>query len=135
MKKILKWSGMVGGGILAILLLALFGLSFSVSARLDRRYDVAPEPVVIPTNRAAIEEGKRLVTIHCAGCHGDNLGGADFFNDPALAVIDAPNLTPGQGGAGGALRRCGLGARHSSRDRSNRQTLAHYAVAQLLPLQ
>ncbi len=28
------------------------------------------------------------------------MGGADFFNDPALAVIDAPNLTPGQGGVG-----------------------------------
>jgi len=100
MNKILKWSGMVGGGILALLLLALFGLSFSVSTRLDRRYDIAPEPVVIPTNPAAIEEGRRLVAIHCTGCHGDNVGGADFFNDPALAVIDAPNLTRGQGGAG-----------------------------------
>ena len=54
----------------------------------------------VPTDADSVAEGKRLVSFYCTSCHGDNLGGYDFFNDPALGVVDAPNLTTGQGGVG-----------------------------------
>lgn len=104
MKKIIKWIGIGIGGLFVLLVLVVLGLSWRASVRLDRTYTITPEAVVIPTDTAAIEEGGRLVAIYCTNCHGDDLGGADFFNDPALAVIDAPNLTGGEGGVGAQLR-------------------------------
>lgn len=103
MKKISKWIGLGVGGLLGVLLLAALGLSWRASSRLDRRYDITPAPVSIPTDASAVAEGKRLVAIYCANCHGADVGGADFFNDPALAVVDAPNLTRGRGGVGDQL--------------------------------
>jgi mono/diheme cytochrome c family protein len=70
---------------------------------LNRSYAITPETLVIPTDIAALAEGERLAALYCANCHGDDLGGAAFFNDPTLAVVDAPNLTRGQGGVGAQL--------------------------------
>ncbi|MCB0188115.1 MAG: cytochrome c, partial [Caldilineaceae bacterium] len=103
MKKIIKWLSLGTGGLLLLFLLVALGLSWRASSRLNRHYNISPEPLVIPTDAPAIEEGKRLVAIYCVDCHGADLGGADFFNDPALAVVDAPNLTRGQGGVGNGL--------------------------------
>lgn len=100
MKKTLKWIGILLGGLIVLVLLAVFGLSLSANARLNKTYAINPETVTIPTDAASIEEGKRLVSIYCTSCHGDDLGGTAFFNDPSLARVDAPNLTRGQGGAG-----------------------------------
>lgn len=104
MKKTIKWIGIGVSGLFVLLVLVVFGLSWRASVRLDRTYHITPEAVIIPTDTAAIEEGGRLVAIYCTNCHGDGIGGADFLNDPALAVIDAPNLTGGEGGVGAQLR-------------------------------
>lgn len=103
MKGMIKWIGLVGVGLLVLLLLVALGLSWRASSRLNRVYDIAPEALFIPADADAIAEGQRLVAIYCADCHSDDLGGADFFNDPTLAVVDAPNLTRGQGGVGAQL--------------------------------
>lgn len=100
MKKVLKRIGIVLGGLIGVIILAVLGLSFSANARLNRTYQIQTEMVTIPTDSASIEEGKRLASFYCTGCHGEGLSGTDFFNDPALAVVDAPNLTPGNGGIG-----------------------------------
>jgi cytochrome c553 len=34
----------------------------------------------------------------CNECHGENLGGKIFLEDPSLAMLTAPNLTRGKGG-------------------------------------
>ena len=52
--------------------------------------------------RRAVERGKQLATVLCTGCHGDNLAGTAFFDDPALGIIHAKNLTRGKGGIGAA---------------------------------
>ena len=36
----------------------------------------------------------------CQACHGDNLGGEVFIDEPMMATVYAPNLTSGQGGVG-----------------------------------
>lgn len=100
MKKVLKRIGIVLGGLIGAIIIAVLGLSFRANARLNKTYDVQPEAVTIPVDADAIAEGERLASFYCTGCHGTNLGGKDFFSDPALAVVDAPNLTPGNGGVG-----------------------------------
>lgn len=101
MKKALKWIGISIGSLIAIVVLAAVGLSLSANARMDKTYDVEPAVVDIPGDAAAIERGAYIYSASCAGCHGKNLAGTEFFNDPALGYIPAPNLTAGQGGIGG----------------------------------
>ena len=100
MKKIFKWIAIVIGSLVAVVAVAAIGLSFSANARLNKTYTVQPAPLDIPVEAAAIERGAYIYSTTCAGCHGDNLAGTPFFNDPALGSIPAPNLTAGAGGIG-----------------------------------
>jgi len=100
MKRISKWIGIVFGGLIALLIVAVFGLWLGAKARLNKIYDIPVETVAIPTDEASIDEGKRLVSIYCADCHTSNLRGQDAFNDPLLGRVGIPNLTRGEGGVG-----------------------------------
>jgi mono/diheme cytochrome c family protein len=102
MKRVLKWIGIVLGGLIGLLALALAGLYISSELRMSRKYDVAVETVAIPNDEASLARGKHFVDIHCAMCHGEDLSGGQFFEDPALGYTDATNLTDGQGGIGAA---------------------------------
>lgn len=101
MKKVLKWFGIALAGLVGFLVLAVIGLTASANNRLNKTYEVTPAAVSIPADAAAIERGKYIYSTSCAGCHGDDLAGTRFFDDPALGYIPAPNLTAGQGGIGG----------------------------------
>jgi mono/diheme cytochrome c family protein len=100
MKKVFKRLSIIFGGLIGVIVLAVFGLSFRANARLNKTYLIQPETVTIPVDADSIAEGERLASFYCANCHGTNLDGTDFFSDPALAVVDAPNLTSGNGGIG-----------------------------------
>lgn len=102
MKKILKWTGIVLGSLILILLVTGFLLVKNMEKRMAKVYEVTPAPVSIPTDSAAIAEGYRLSKVHCIGCHGGDLSGKEMFNDPSIAVIFGSNLTPGKGGVGAA---------------------------------
>ncbi|MBK8051347.1 MAG: cytochrome c [Anaerolineales bacterium] len=101
MKRVLKWIAIIVGALLLLILLGIGGLVVNAQMRLGKTYAVTPPAVTIPTAPDALAEGQRLATIHCTGCHGENLAGAPVFDDPALGHIDASNLTPGNGGVGG----------------------------------
>lgn len=101
MKKILKWIGIVVGGLLALVVIALAVMYFSADFRFNKTYTIAAEPVVIPTDAASLEIGKHWAEMQCQSCHGEDLGGGPFFEDPSLGYVDAPNLTAGNGGIGG----------------------------------
>jgi mono/diheme cytochrome c family protein len=99
-KRILKWIG-VGFSVVIILLLSAAGVMyFRGQSRFNQTYTVQVETVAIPSDAASLERGQHLVVLSCAGCHGENLAGTDFFNDPGLGTIHAKNLTSGQGGIG-----------------------------------
>jgi mono/diheme cytochrome c family protein len=99
-KKVLKWIGIVLGGLVVLIVLILAGLYISTSIRLNKTYNISVETVKIPNDPAAIARGQRWVSIYCTGCHGDNLAGTVVFEDPKLGYVDASNLTPGKGGIG-----------------------------------
>jgi mono/diheme cytochrome c family protein len=99
-KKILKWIGIVLGGLVGLLALALVVLYIIGTARLNKKYDVSVEAVPVPSDAASIQRGEHLATIFmCSDCHTGNMGGQVFYTVPGMLSIPTPNLTSGAGGA------------------------------------
>lgn len=106
MKKILKWTAVVLGALIVLLMLSCVVLYFIGTKKISGTYPgIKPEHINIPTDSAAISHGKHLAIIWaCTRCHGDDLRGSIFTKDPVegliplLGTIPAPNLTSGTGG-------------------------------------
>ncbi|MFQ5419979.1 MAG: c-type cytochrome [Anaerolineae bacterium] len=107
MRKVLKWSGIILGSLIGLVVILAVTLIIIGTSRLNKTYDIQPETVAIPTDETAVARGRYIFSSACAGCHGDNMAGTPFFDDPALGSIPAPNLTAGNGG---------IGSRYSSAD-------------------
>jgi mono/diheme cytochrome c family protein len=94
MNRVIKWLGIILGVLLGLLLLATLGIYIQSSRLLNRSYDIPLTDFVAPSNDSIIRAGARLATVRgCNGCHEPDLGGGEFFNEPAIAVLSAPNLT------------------------------------------
>ncbi|HET9275632.1 MAG TPA: c-type cytochrome [Gemmatimonadales bacterium] len=93
MRGFLRWTGRILGGLLVLLLLAA-----TVVYALSARILTAPRGVdgvtfAIPDDSASIAEGERLAHIRgCPGCHGPDLAGQVFVDDPVLGRLTAPGL-------------------------------------------
>jgi cytochrome c553 len=102
LKKILKWIGIVLGGLLGLLVLAFVVLYSVGTAEINKKYKVPVESVSIPTDPESIQRGEHLATIHiCTSCHTESLSGELSFTLPGMVSIPSPNLTSGIGGVGG----------------------------------
>lgn len=95
MKRVLKWLGAVPV-LLAVVLLIGFAVG---SARLSRTYRIPERSVTVPTDQESIELGGHWVAVFCVECHAEDLGGKVFFEDATIGIMNAPNLTTGEGGA------------------------------------
>src|SRR4051812_2672545 len=75
-KTVFKALGYTAGGLLALVLVAL-GAVYGVSSyRLHRKHVVNARPIAVPTDVAAIERGRHIVTTRaCADCHGADFAG------------------------------------------------------------
>lgn len=119
MKRILKWTGIILGSVIVLLVIAAVVLNQVGNARLASAPAIAVKAVQVPTDDAAIADGQRLAAISsCIECHGADLRGTVFVDEAPIGYIPAPNLTSGQGGIGtlysdadwaGAIRH-GVGA-------------------------
>ena len=100
MKSILKWLGIILAGLIGIVaLIAVVGYGVS-ERRINKSYDIAVEPITIPTDAASLEEGERLTTIRgCNDCHSADFGGKLFLDDAMLGTFSTANLTSGAGSA------------------------------------
>jgi mono/diheme cytochrome c family protein len=104
MKKFLKWAGIIFALLIGAALLALSVIYFQTEARFKRVYETPTDVVAIPTDAGAIELGKRIFQYRgCEGCHGENLEGKVYLDDPAVGQVISTNLTSGLGGVGGGL--------------------------------
>ena len=101
LKKALKWIGIVLGSLIGLLVLALVVLYFVGGAKANKKYEVAVETILIPTDVEAAQRGKHIATIYiCTRCHTENLSGEVYFDVPGMLSIPTPNLTSGAGGVG-----------------------------------
>jgi hypothetical protein len=89
------------GGAIGLVLAAgliLYGLG---QGRLNKTYQVNPDPVHFPDDETSLKEGKRIFQYRgCEACHGENLEGVVYLENPAIGQVITPNLTAGQGGIG-----------------------------------
>lgn len=101
---ILKWIGIVLGGLVGLVLVAAVALYFVGGARLNKNYDIPVAAVSIRSGGDALARGEHIATAigMCASCHGQNFGGTVEFAIPGLLTVPTPNLTSGAGGVGGA---------------------------------
>src|SRR5512134_1539249 len=98
-KKALKWIGIILGGLVGLLALALLVLYLIGTTRLNKKHQFSVEAISVPTNAQAVERGKHLATIFmCVQCHTENMGGQVYFEVPGMLSIPTPNLTAGTGG-------------------------------------
>jgi len=100
MKRVLKWIGLILGGLLGIVLLAYVGVTAVSASRLNRTYEVTADfDLNVSPDPESIAEGKRLYTIMCQSCHGEDLAG-QTESDLMFGQIFVANLTTGSGGIG-----------------------------------
>lgn len=95
MRKFFKWLGIT---ILVLILIVVivsfvFISKYNKMAKVD--YKVDPPLIDIPTDSASLARGMTLASSMCTGCHGGDFSGEQFFNDPALGTVPAPNITHG----------------------------------------
>jgi mono/diheme cytochrome c family protein len=98
----LRWIGIGIVSLAGLLLVAVIAIYIASSVRLNKGYQIAAEPIAIPSDAASIERGRHLATSigQCVDCHGDNLAGREFLNAPGIIRAVSANLTSGEGGAG-----------------------------------
>ena len=80
--------------VLALGVLALLALWIMSEAVLRRSHEVKPERVTAAAAPSQAQEGRRLSKLYgCTSCHGAELRGHLFNDEPALVRNYAPNLT------------------------------------------
>ncbi len=100
-----RWAKRFGITVIALVVVlgaAAAGVFGFTTSRMNRHYSIAPEPVAVSMDGVTIARGKHIVeaVTKCIDCHGDDLGGKVFIEDPMMGRLSASNLTPGQGGVG-----------------------------------
>ncbi len=103
-RKILKWIGIVLGGLIGLLVLAFAVLYIVGSVKWngfrEKDYEVPVGKLSIPTDQASITRGEHIATIRmCRYCHTEDLSGHSE-EVPGLITLSFPNLTSGAGGVG-----------------------------------
>jgi mono/diheme cytochrome c family protein len=102
MKRVLKWIGIIVGGLLGLIILLGAG-AYAVSAsRMNRTYEVTADFTLdVPDDPESIAAGEHLAAVYlCSDCHGPDLAGYEFVDDPAFGQIYTSNLTGGENGIG-----------------------------------
>lgn len=128
--KILRWTGFGVLGVATLALLVALTLFLLGSRKLSRVHTGAGRPVTVTVNAETLARGEHLVrsVSGCADCHGTDLGGQLFLDEPGFATIYAPNLTTGRGGVDASRTAAGW-------ERALRQGVAHdgRALAPMMP--
>jgi len=97
-KKILKWTGIIMGSLLLLILLFYALVYFKTEARANKVYEVNIQQLTIPTDTASYAIGDHVAAVRgCKDCHMN--GGVPFFDEKSpIALLYTANLTSGKGG-------------------------------------
>ena len=104
MKKALKIVGIVLAGLVVVAGGVLVYVFVAFNRMWTRTFDVPKHDITATADEVSLAEGRRLLKARaCTECHGDDLGGRYFMEEPALGRFYARNLTTGRGGNIGAF--------------------------------
>src|SRR5688572_5374443 len=89
--------GLVLAGVGLVLIATAVAIYFVSENKLGRTLSVPTENVPVPTDTSAIQRGQHLAAAVgvCIDCHGTNLAGKVFIDDPLLGRVSSANLTRG----------------------------------------
>ncbi len=98
LKKILKWTGILIGSLLVLLLIFYGVVYFKTEARANKIYQVKVQQQTIPSDSASLALGDHIAGVRgCKDCHAN--GGIAFLNESnPIGLLYAANLTSGKGG-------------------------------------
>jgi len=101
MKSTLRWVWIVLGVSVGTIILVVLAFSILGESRLKHVYTTPKESLTIPSDEESLEEGKRIFQYRgCEACHGEQLEGLVYLDNPAIGQVITPNLTTGEGGIG-----------------------------------
>ena len=94
MKRLLKWVGLGLAGLAGVAVLAVGGAFAASEMVVHKRLPKAPMTLAAATDAGAVARGARTARVYgCTNCHGADLTGRLFHDEPMIARIWAPNLT------------------------------------------
>jgi cytochrome c553 len=98
----LRWTGRALAGLALLVVLAVVALYAITTRHIGRTYDFPDSPVRAATDSASLGRGRHLVEAiaKCQECHGADMGGKLWVDDPAFGRLAGVNLTSGRGGIG-----------------------------------
>lgn len=101
MKRLLKWTGIIFGGLVGILVVAVIGVYAVSNGRINQTHTITVNPLTIPTDAEVIAQGEHIARSRgCTDCHRADFSGGLLLDDPMVGTVYATNLTPGRGGIG-----------------------------------
>ncbi len=101
MRGVLKWIGIIIGGLLLVIIVAVAAAYVIAEERLNRTYDIAVEEIPIPDQTSVdLDEWPLMLIELCEECHGPDLAGQVLDDDPLFGTLISANLTSGEGGIG-----------------------------------
>lgn len=94
MKKFFKWAAIIGSILACIPIAISIYFLKNVDQMREKIWDI-PANEWNPSIKPDIELGKRIVTVRngCVECHGQNLGGSTFIDDPAMGLFSGSNIS------------------------------------------
>lgn len=91
--RLLRWLGRGLAGIALLLLLAATAIWLVSWREVTRTHVALAERLAAPNAAQLADAGRFAHTLGCVGCHGEGLTGAQFFDEPGVGTLWAPNLT------------------------------------------
>jgi mono/diheme cytochrome c family protein len=94
MKRVLRWLAYGLGGLVTIVVFAALG-GFVASEMMIRRTFPKPQVQLAATkDPGAVERGRKIAVVTgCHDCHGDDMSGKLFHDEPMIVRAWGPNLT------------------------------------------
>jgi len=91
---ILRWLGWAAAGLASLAVVAAVGIFAASQLEISRHWAPAPVSIRAAAGPAALARGERLATVFgCTDCHGPDLRGTLYFDEPMIARLWAANLT------------------------------------------
>lgn len=101
LKKALKITVIIVASVASLVAILYMVVYFSTEARINKKYNVTLQQLVIPTDSVSYLAGKHIAENRgCLGCHGKNLASGHVFlsDSTPLGFLAATNITGGKGG-------------------------------------